>query len=136
VAAEHGFRLGVDIGGTFTDVVLLGAGGSIVTHKVLSTPDDYGRAIVAAIRDLAAQARLQPERVAEVVHGTTVCSNAILEGKGARTGLITTRGFRDALEIGRMRYPRLYDLTWMKPHPLVERRRRREVVERLARRER
>src|SRR5205823_7384973 len=87
----------------------------------------------AAIRDLAAQGRLQPERVAEVVHGTTVCSNAILEGKGARTGLITTRGFRDALEIGRMRYPRLYDLTWMKPPPLVERRRRREVVERLDR---
>ncbi len=130
---ERGYRLGVDIGGTFTDLVVIGADGSIVTHKVLSTPDDYGRAIVAAIRDLAAQGRLQPERVAEVVHGTTVCSNAILEGKGARTGLITTRGFRDALEIGRMRYPRLYDLTWMKPPPLVERRRRREVVERLDR---
>jgi N-methylhydantoinase A len=68
-----------------------------------------------------------------VIHGTTVCSNAILEGKGARTGLLTTRGFRDTLEIGRMRYPRLYDLTWMKPLPLVERRRRREVVERLDR---
>jgi N-methylhydantoinase A len=133
VATERGYRLGVDIGGTFTDLVLLGADGSIVTHKVLSTPDDYGRAIVAAIRELAAQGRLQPERVTEVVHGTTVCSNAILEGKGARTGLITTRGFRDALEIGRMRYPRLYDLTWMKPPPLVERRRRREVVERLDR---
>src|SRR5205814_2465748 len=99
--------------------------------KVLSTPDDYGRAIVAAISDLTAQGRLQPERVAEVVHGTTVCSNAILEGKGARTGLITTRGFRDALEIGRMRYPRLYDLTWTKPPPLVPRRRRHEVSERL-----
>ena len=77
--------LGVDVGGTFTDLVLTGADGSIVTHKVLSTPDDYGRAIVAAILDLAAQGRLQPESVAEVVHGTTVCSNAILEGKGART---------------------------------------------------
>ncbi len=130
---ERAYRLGVDIGGTFTDLVLLGADGTIVTHKVLSTPDDYGRAIVTAINDLTAQGRLQPERVAEVVHGTTVCSNAILEGKGARTGLITTHGFRDALEIGRMRYPRLYDMTWMKPPPLVERRRRREVVERLDR---
>jgi N-methylhydantoinase A len=108
---ERAYRLGVDIGGTFTDLVLLGADGTIVTHKVLSTPDDYGRAIVTAINALTTQGRLQPERVAEMVHGTTVCSNAILEGKGARTGLITTRGFRDALEIGRMRYPRLYDLT-------------------------
>lgn len=126
-------RLGVDIGGTFTDLVLIGADGSVVTHKVLSTPDDYGRAIVSAIREMAVAGRLEPERVAEVVHGTTVCSNAILEGKGARTGLITTRGFRDTLEIGRMRYPRLYDLTWMKPPPLVERRLRREVDERLDR---
>jgi len=124
-----GYRLGIDIGGTFTDLVLIGADGSLATHKVLSTPDDYGRAIVAAVREMVAH----PEHVEEIVHGTTVCSNAILEGKGARTGLITTRGFRDALEIGRMRYPRLYDLTWMKPPPLVERRRRREVAERLDR---
>ncbi len=133
MAFEGGYRLGIDIGGTFTDLVLIGADGSVDTHKVLSTPDDYGRAIVAAIRDMAARGRIWPDRVTEVVHGTTVCSNAILEGKGARTGLMTTRGFRDALEIGRMRYPRLYDLTWMKPPPLVERRRRREVVERLDR---
>jgi N-methylhydantoinase A len=126
-------RLGIDIGGTFTDVVLMDPDGSVVTHKVLSTPDDYGRAIVTAIRDMAADGRLQPERISEVIHGTTVCSNAILEGKGARTGLITTRGFRDTLEIGRMRYPRLYDLTWLKPPPLVERRSRCEVVERLDR---
>jgi N-methylhydantoinase A len=124
-----GYRLGIDIGGTFTDLVLIGADGSLATHKVLSTPDDYGRAIVEAVREMVAH----PERVEEIVHGTTVCSNAILEGKGARTGLITTRGFRDALEIGRMRYPRLYDLTWMKPPPLVERRRRREIAERLDR---
>lgn len=133
MAADRGYRLGIDIGGTFTDLVLIGADGSVDSYKVLSTPDDYGRAIVAAIRELTAQGRLRPEQVDEVVHGTTVCSNAILEAKGAPTGLITTRGFRDALEIGRMRYPRLYDLTWMKPPPLVERRRRREVVERLDR---
>jgi N-methylhydantoinase A len=127
------YRLGIDIGGTFTDLVLMHPDGPLITQKILSTPDDYGRAIVSAIRDMAAHGRLRPERLSEVIHGTTVCSNAILEGKGARTGLITTRGFRDTLEIGRMRYPRLYDLTWMKPPPLVERRRRREVVERLDR---
>jgi N-methylhydantoinase A len=123
-------RLGVDIGGTFTDLVLVGSDGTVLTHKVLSTPDDFGRAIVTGVRDLLEQ---REARITEVVHGTTVCSNAILEGKGARTGLITTRGFRDALEIGRMRYPRLYDLTWSKPPPLVPRRRRREVTERVDR---
>jgi N-methylhydantoinase A len=123
-------RLGIDIGGTFTDLVLVGSDGSIRTHKVLSTPNDFGDAIVSGVRDLLDGAEV---RIDEVVHGTTVCSNAILEGKGARTGLITTRGFRDALEIGRMRYPRLYDLTWSKPPPLVPRRQRREVVERLDR---
>jgi N-methylhydantoinase A len=133
VEAGRGYGLGIDIGGTFTDLVLVGPDGSVVTHKVPSSPDDYGQAIVSALRDLAARRALQPDLVTDIVHGTTVCSNAILEGKGARTGLITTRGFRDALEIGRMRYPRLYDLTWMKPTPLVERRRRREVIERLDR---
>jgi N-methylhydantoinase A len=123
-------RLGIDIGGTFTDLVLIGSDGSVATHKVLSTPDDFGRAIVSGVRELIEQ---HDVRISDVVHGTTICSNTILEGKGARTGLITTRGFRDALEIGRMRYPRLYDLTWSKPPPLVPRRRRREVIERLDR---
>jgi N-methylhydantoinase A len=122
-------RLGIDIGGTFTDLVLIGSDGTIRTHKVLSTPNDFGEAIVAGVRDLLDEGN--SPQIVEVVHGTTICSNAILEGKGARTGLITTRGFRDALEIGRMRYPRLYDLTWSKPPPLVPRRRRREVIERL-----
>ena len=93
-------RLGIDIGGTFTDLVLIASDGSVSTQKVLSTPDDFGRAIVSGVRDLLARAEV---RIKDVVHGTTVCSNTILEGKGARTGLITTRGFRDALEIGRMR---------------------------------
>ena len=123
-------RLGIDIGGTFTDLVLIGSDGSVWTRKVLSTPGDFGRAIVTGVRDLLARAEV---RIKDVAHGTTICSNTILEGKGARTGLITTRGFRDALEIGRMRYPRLYDLTWSKPPPLVPRRWRREVTERLDR---
>jgi N-methylhydantoinase A len=123
-------RLGIDIGGTFTDVVLVESNGTVTTRKVLSTPHDFGEAIVDGVRDLLGQREV---RIREVVHGTTICSNAILEGKGARTGLLTTRGFRDALEIGRMRYPRLYDLTWSKPPPLVPRRRRREITERLDR---
>src|SRR5207249_8408578 len=69
--------------------------------------------------------------VAEVLHGTTVASNAILELRGAKTGLITTKGFRDVLEIRRLRMPRLYDLTWEKPAPLVERYLRVEVTERI-----
>jgi N-methylhydantoinase A len=120
-------RIGVDIGGTFTDVVLVDAAAGVLTRKVLSTSDDYGRAIVMAIRELVTDATA----VTEIVHGTTICTNAILESKGARTGLLTTRGFRDTLELGRMRYPRLYDLTWTKPTPLVARRHRLEIDERI-----
>ena len=119
-------RLGIDIGGTFTDIVLVDADGAVTTRKVPSTPDDYARGIVAGLQ------ALQPAGVAEVVHGTTVATNAILEHRAARTGLITTEGFRDVLEIGRLRYPRLYDLSWEKPLPLVPRRWRREVGERVA----
>src|SRR5690606_40983643 len=75
---------------------------------------------------------LAPSAVAEVLHGTTVGSNTILQRKGARTGLITTRGFRDVLEIGRIRMPDMFDLTWDKPKPLVPRRHRLEVTERIA----
>ncbi|MBI3977783.1 MAG: hydantoinase/oxoprolinase family protein, partial [Chloroflexi bacterium] len=127
------YRIGVDIGGTFTDIVLMGADGQVVTRKLLSSPDDYSRAIILSIRELLAQVGLDPAAAQEIVHGTTICTNAILEQKGARTGLLTTRGFRDTLEIGRLRYPRLYDLRWMKPPPLVERRLRLEVPERLDR---
>ena len=118
-------RLGIDIGGTFTDIVLMGGDGTVLTQKVPSTPDDYARGIVAGLEPLL------PRPIAEVVHGTTVATNTILEHKGAKTGLITTEGFRDVLEIGRLRYPRLYDLTWEKPPPLTPRRLRREVDERI-----
>ena len=119
------YRLGIDIGGTFTDVVLIGDDGTVLTQKVPSTPDNYAEGIAAGL------APLLPRQIAEVVHGTTVATNTILERKGALTGLITTKGFRDVLEIGRLRYPRLYDLTWEKPLPLASRRLRREVEERI-----
>jgi N-methylhydantoinase A len=131
VSPTDTYRIGVDIGGTFTDVVLRSARGGVATRKVSTTPDDYGRAILQCVGELIAELRLAPTGAREVIHGTTVATNTILERKGARTGLLTTRGFRDTLEIGRLRYPRMYDLTWQKPVPLVERRWRREVIERL-----
>jgi N-methylhydantoinase A len=123
------FRAGVDIGGTFTDIVLLGDGGERYTKKVSSTVDDYARAIVDGLSELLAE--IGGGRITELLHGTTVASNAILEHKGAKTGLITTRGFRDVLEIRNLRMPRLYDMSWTKPPPLVERRWRVEVDERV-----
>jgi N-methylhydantoinase A len=123
------FRAGVDIGGTFTDIVLLAENGERYTKKVSSTVDDYARAIVDGLSELLAE--IGGGRIVELLHGTTVASNAILEHKGAKTGLITTRGFRDVLEIRNLRMPRLYDMSWTKPPPLVERRLRVEVDERI-----
>ena len=125
------FRVGVDIGGTFTDIVLLDAAGRIHTRKVSSSVDDYARAIVEGLDEVFRETGLAGRDFAEVLHGTTVASNAILELKGARTGLITTKGFRDVLEIRRIRMPKLYDLSWEKPVTLVERYLRREVTERV-----
>ena len=116
------FRVAVDIGGTFTDIVFLDPDGRRHIKKVSSSVDDYARAIVDGLREVFDETGLAGRDVVEVLHGTTVASNALLELRGARTGLITTRGFRDVLEIRRLRMPRLYDLTWEKPPTLVERR--------------
>src|SRR6185295_14678922 len=113
-------RVGVDIGGTFTDIVILGSDGSIHTKKVSSSAENYALAIVDGLAELFRETRLAGAAIEEIRHGTTVASNAILEHKGARVGLITTKGFRDVLEIRTLRMPRLYDLTWEKPAPLVE----------------
>ena len=124
------YRVGVDIGGTFTDIVFLGEHGERLTKKVPSTVDNYATAIVDGIEELIREQGLDAD-IVELLHGTTVASNAILELKGARTGLITTHGFRDVLEIRTLRVPRLYDLSWTKPPPLVERHLRVEVDERI-----
>jgi N-methylhydantoinase A len=124
-------RVGADIGGTFTDLVILGTDRSVRTIKVLSTPDDFGRAVVASVQSFLARSEMPPAAVGEIDHGTTVATNAILEKKGARVGLLTTKGFRDVLEIRRVRLPVLYDLTWQKPEPIVPRERRLEVPERV-----
>ena len=125
------FRVGADIGGTFTDLVLLGEDGTLLTKKIPSTVEAYEEAIVDGLASVFESAGLEPEQIREVLHGTTVASNAILEHKGARTGLITTKGFRDVLEIRTLRMPRLYDLRWEKPIPLVERYLRLDVDERI-----
>jgi N-methylhydantoinase A len=125
-------RIAVDIGGTFTDIALLADAGLIHQSKISSTPDDPSVAVVEGVAQLLAELSVDPAAVAEVLHGTTVGSNTILQRKGARTGLITTRGFRDVLEIGRIRMPDMFDLTWDKPAPLVPRRHRLEVTERMA----
>src|SRR3954447_11188073 len=125
------YRIGVDIGGTFTDIVLLGTDGTVHTQKISSSVDNYARAIVDGLQELFAATGLAGDAMAEIRHGTTIASNAILEHKGARTGLITTNGFRDVLEIRTLRMPRLYDLTWTKPPPLVERYLRQVVDERI-----
>jgi len=126
-----GIRVGVDVGGTFTDVVLLGDDGRMVARKVSSTPEDYSRGIAEGVAAALADCGAAPGDVASVVHATTVATNTILEQKGAKTGLITTRGFRDVLEMRRLRIPVMYDLQYEKPSPLVPRRLRREVDERL-----
>src|SRR2546427_12211965 len=126
------YRLGVDVGGTFTDLVLVAPEGRALTRKVLSTTANYAEAIISGTTALLADAGLSPSVVGDVMHGTTVATNAILERRGARTGLITTAGFRDLLEIGRLRLARLYDLDFERPAPLVSRRLRLEVGERMS----
>jgi N-methylhydantoinase A len=125
------YRVGVDVGGTFTDIVLLGSDGSLHTQKVSSSVDNYAQAIVDGLSEVLREERIGHDAIEEIRHGTTVASNAILEHKGARTGLITTRGFRDVLEIRTLRMPRLYDIGWTKPAPLVERYLRQTVDERV-----
>ena len=107
-------RIGADVGGTFTDVLVLDADGRVRFTKVLSTPPDYDRAVIDAAAQLGGG-----EAVEAVVHGTTVATNAVLERRGARTALVTTEGFRDVLELRRMRMPHLYDYFWTKPTSLV-----------------
>lgn len=119
-ATTSALRVGVDIGGTFTDLVFITADGLLHKRKVPSTPQDYSRAIIDGIAAFYAEMGIPTASIDEVVHATTVATNAILERRGARTALITTEGFRDLLELRRIRIPLSYDLGWDKPLPLVE----------------
>ena len=130
--AKSAVRIGIDIGGTFTDLVLMRHGAVVATRKVSSTPLDYSDGICRGVLEILADNELSAGDVSDIVHATTVATNAILEGKGALTGLITTSGFRDVLEFRRVRVPELYNLDYVKPRPLATRRFRMEVDERLA----
>jgi len=123
--------LGIDIGGTFTDIVCLGTDGSVIVRKVSSTVDDYSRSIAEILPEISRKHSLDLSQVKEVTHGTTVATNAILQRSGAKTGLITTKGFRDVLELRRIRMPELYNWFWDKPPDLAERPNRQEVTERI-----
>jgi N-methylhydantoinase A len=125
-------RIGADVGGTFTDVVVVDGQSRIWTHKIPSTPPDFEQAVLGAVARLLDEAAAPGSAVAEVVHGTTVATNAVLERRGARTALVTTSGFRDVLELRRIRAPQMYDLFFEKPAPLVDRQLRFELAERIA----
>jgi len=125
------YSLGIDIGGTFTDLVIHDHdAGRQWSRKVLTTHDDPARAVVTGVAGLVERAALDPSRLARVVHATTLFTNALIERKGARTGLIATAGFADTLEIGRERKFELYDLAITRPEPIVPRDLRLEVAER------
>ena len=125
-------QIGVDIGGTFTDIVALDRDGRLALTKVASTPKNLLEGIDAAVRILAI-AGAEPGDVERFIHGTTVATNAILEQKGAVTAVLTTEGFEDVLELGRMKRSRMYDLAMDPETPtfLAPRRRRVGVRERL-----
>ena len=126
------YQVGIDIGGTFTDVVILNpTSGRLFLGKRLTSTDNPARAVTEVIREMLEREGIAPAQVGKAIHGTTLVTNLIIERKGVRTGLLTTRGFRDALEIAReMRYD-IYDIFLELPRPLVPRHRRLEVTERL-----
>src|SRR6185295_9810955 len=127
------YRIGIDVGGTFTDLYLLDeATGAAARHKLLSTPGEPHLAPLAGIREILGKLNAAGAEVAFVGLGTTVMTNALLERKGATTGLITTAGFRDLLEIARQKRPHTFDPFVSKPAPLVTRDLRVEVRERMS----
>ena len=127
--------IGVDVGGTFTDLVLTDIeSNKTVIHKVSSTPHDPSEAVLKGVNEICEQHGVDPASVGHLFHGTTVATNAALESKGVRSGLITTKGFRDLLHIGRHQRPQHYsiqqEIPWQE-RPLVKRQHRKVVTERL-----
>ena len=122
---EKALRVGVDVGGTFTDLIAFGPAGPLI-GKVPSTAPDPSAGVLRGIADLGVSA---PEAI---LHGSTVATNALLERTGAKVALVTTSGFGDVLEIGRQNRPDLYDIEPAKPRPLIPRHLRFEVTERTA----
>ena len=126
------YRVGIDIGGTFTDMLLVGEDGAAVTGKTLTTPGDPSLAVENALRPALENGAVKAGERGTLIHGTTLVTNALIERKGAPTALLTTAGFRDAVEIGREHRYELYDLNLELPKPLVPRHLRFDVAERVA----
>src|SRR5262245_5507198 len=126
-----GYRAAIDIGGTFTDIIIAGTDGSLRARKLSSTPDDPARAVVQGMLGLLREHGIAPSEIDAVLHGSTIATNTILQEAGARVGLLTTKGFRDVLEIARLRRGSVYDLAWRPPRPLVRRAWRLELAERI-----
>lgn len=124
-------RIGVDVGGTFTDIVAINEYGEIFYTKTPSTPSDQSKGVMNGIDKILFELNKTPSDIVQIVHGTTVATNALLERKGSSTGLITTKGFKDVLHIGRQDRPELYDLKLHRPEPIIPRKLRYEVDERI-----
>ena len=126
-----GLRIGVDIGGTFTDFCVFDeATGSVRTHKALSTPETPGAEVMHGIAELASRHGWQPDAFRYFTHGTTVGVNTVIQRRGAALALFTTRGFEDVLEIARLKVPDPYDLFSRRPAPLAPRERVYGIAER------
>jgi N-methylhydantoinase A len=128
--------IGVDVGGTFTDLVLSDTERDLtVIHKVPTTPADPSAGVLAGIRELCLRHGIAPADVGHVFHGTTIATNAVLENRGARTGMVTSKGYRDIIHVGRHQRPEHYSIMQEVPwqdRPLVQRRHRKGVSERIA----
>ena len=129
---DNKWRIGVDVGGTFTDVAIVNENdGTMGVAKVSSTPTDFGVGVLEAIEQALIKYKVETKDVTLLAHATTVVTNAILEEKGAKVGLISTLGFRDILELRRSARGDLYDLFQDPPSVLVQRRNRFEITERI-----
>ena len=125
------YRLGVDIGGTFTDVVLEGGNGTAASTKVLTTYEAPEEAIVTGLHDVCAKAAIRLDQISQIIHGTTLATNALIERRGAKTALITTKGFRDVIEMRTESRFEQYDLNLALPDPLLARHQRYVLEERV-----
>ena len=116
---REGLRIAIDIGGTFTDIVMHAAGRALQIRKVSSTPDDPARAVISGVAQLLEELSLEASEVTEIVHGTTLVTNAVIERRGAVTGMLTTAGFRDVLDMREEKRYDMFDLRITFPEPVV-----------------
>ena len=124
-------NIGVDVGGTFTDFAVSGPAAGTLYYKLPSTPEKPDQAIIKGLEDLLSNNAIEPSGILRFSHGTTVGTNALIQRRVGKVALITTKGFRDLIEIGRQTRPKVYDMHQDFPKPLVPRWLRHEVSERI-----